>query len=216
MSDRVAAGKRLAVFGTIRRWFAERDRSIMKLVVGLGNPGRRYEGTRHNIGYMVLAELAKRHGLGRAKSKFQGEVMEANIGGEKVLLLSPTTYMNRSGDSVLAAKEYYQLAPEDVFVICDDINLPVGRLRCRARGSCGGQKGLRNIVDRLRTQSVARLRIGVGEVPERWNAADYVLGKFAKDEQPEIERAIARAANAVEVWVGEGVEPCMNKFNAAS
>lgn len=185
----------------------------MKLVVGLGNPGRRYEGTRHNIGYAVLAELARRFGATPPKARFQGAVVEADIGGEKALLLSPTTFMNLSGGSVQEAKSFYKLAGEDLLVICDDLNLPVGRLRVRARGSSGGQKGLESIIQRLATEEFARLRIGVGTAPEGWDWADYVLSKFTPEELPAIERAVGLAADAVAVWAREGIEFCMNQYN---
>lgn len=187
----------------------------MKLVVGLGNPGRKYQGTRHNVGFLVLEALAARHAVGNRKTAFQAEVLEANWRGEKLLLAWPQTFMNLSGGSVLAARDFYKLADVDVLVVCDDLNLPLGKLRLRAGGSSGGQKGLENIVARLGTQNIARLRVGIGSPPPDWDAADYVLGRFAGDEQTEIEIAIARAADAVEVWAGEGIAASMNRFNAS-
>ncbi len=185
----------------------------MKLVVGLGNPGRKYERTRHNVGYEVLRELARRFGPGAAKSKFQGEVLEANLGGQRALLLSPVTYMNRSGISVQAASSFYKMPPQDVLVVCDDLNLPVAKLRVRAKGSSGGQKGLEDIVRRMGTEEFPRLRIGIGSPPENWVWADYVLSKFTKAEAVEIEEAVCRAADAVVLWAQEGIEACMNRFN---
>jgi PTH1 family peptidyl-tRNA hydrolase len=185
----------------------------MKLVVGLGNPGRRYEGTRHNIGYAVVRELARQFGVTQPKGKFQGAVVEADLDGQKVLLLSPTTFMNRSGISVQEAKSFYKLANEDLLVVCDDLNLPVGKLRFRARGSSGGQKGLEDIIQRVATEEFARLRIGVGTAPEGWNWADYVLSKFTAEELPVAERAVASAADAVVVWARQGIESCMNQYN---
>ena len=185
----------------------------MKLVVGLGNPGRRYERTRHNIGYVVLAELARRFGLGPPKARFHGAVVEADIAGQKALLLSPTTYMNLSGTSVQEAKSFYKLPNEDLLVLCDDLNLPVGKLRFRSRGSSGGQKGLENIVQRLATEDFSRLRVGVGTAPEGWDWADYVLGKFTSEELPVIEEAMRQAADAVAVWAREGITFCMNQYN---
>ncbi len=185
----------------------------MKLVVGLGNPGRRYEGTRHNVGFAVLAELARRHAAGRPKSKFRAEVVEADLGGQPALLLSPVTYMNQSGISVQRARDFYKLSEEDLLVICDDLNLPLAKLRFRARGSSGGQKGLADIIRRLGTEEFCRLRIGIGPPPEGWDATDYVLARFAGEEIPEIESATARAADAVAVWAREGVQHCMNQFN---
>jgi peptidyl-tRNA hydrolase, PTH1 family len=185
----------------------------MKLVVGLGNPGRRYEGTRHNIGYAVLAELARKFGVGPPKARFQGAVVEAELGAEKALLLSPTTFMNRSGISVQETMRFYKLAGEDLLVICDDLNLPVGKLRFRPRGSSGGQKGLEDIIGRLATEDFARLRIGVGAAPEGWDWADYVLSKFTPEERPAIELAAGLAADAVAVWAREGIDFCRNQYN---
>ncbi len=185
----------------------------MKLVVGLGNPGRKYEATRHNIGFVVLAELAKRHGQGRPKAAFQGDVVEAVIAGEKVLLLGPLTYMNRSGSSVRAAAAYYRLAPEELLVVCDDFNLPLAKLRVRACGSAGGQKGLADIIRHLGTEDFPRLRIGIGPVPDGWDAADFVLSRFGGEEAAEAAQAVGRAAEAAAVWVTEGIDIAMNRFN---
>jgi peptidyl-tRNA hydrolase, PTH1 family len=185
----------------------------MKLVVGLGNPGRRYEATRHNLGYAVLTELAKRLMAGPPKEKFHGELADGALAGEKVLLLSPLTYMNRSGMSVRAARDFYALPDKDVMVVCDDLNLPLARLRIRAAGSSGGHKGLEDIIENLQSEAFSRLRIGIGEPPEGWDAADFVLARFTGEELPEIERAVLRATDAVVDWVREGVEYCMNRYN---
>lgn len=185
----------------------------MKLVVGLGNPGRKYQGTRHNVGYSVVAEVARRHAGGRPKGKFQGETVEVEIAGERVVLLCPTTYMNRSGASVLAAKDYYRLALEDLLIVCDDINLPLAQLRIRTKGSSGGQKGLGDVIGRLGSEEVPRLRIGIGAPPEGWDAVGYVLGKFSKEEQAEVEQAVLKAADAVVVWARDGIAVCMNQYN---
>lgn len=185
----------------------------MKLVVGLGNPGRRYEGTRHNVGYAVLAELARRHADGTPRSSFQGEVLEAGLDGVKALLLSPTTYMNASGASVQAAVGFYKLPLEHLLVVCDDLNLPLGKIRVRGKGSAGGQKGLEDVIRRLGTEEFARLRIGIGGPPEGWDATGFVLGKFTADEKMEIDQAVARASDAVVVWARDGVDCCMNRYN---
>ncbi len=185
----------------------------MKLVVGLGNPGRKYEGTRHNVGYAVLAELARRHGVGAPRSSFLGEVLEADLDGARALLLSPTTYMNQSGASVQAAAGFYKLPLDELLVICDDLNLPLGKLRARSKGSAGGQKGLDDIIRRLGSEEFSRLRIGIGSPPAGWEATGYVLGRFTPDEKIEIDRAIPRAADAVVDWAREGIEFCMNRYN---
>lgn len=186
----------------------------MKLVVGLGNPGRKYEGTRHNVGFEVLADLAKRFGQGAARSSFQAEVVDANLGGERVVLLCPQTFMNNSGASVVRARDFYKLENHELLVICDDFNLPLGRLRFRAKGSSGGQKGLDDIIRRLGSDEFARLRIGIGQPPESWDPADYVLGRFAKAERAEADAAVWRAADAAVAWVRDGIEKCMNQYNA--
>ena len=185
----------------------------MKLVVGLGNPGRKYRGTRHNVGFAVLGELARRFGAGAVKSKFNGEFVEVRVGPEQIVLLSPLTFMNRSGASVQAAKAFYKLEGADLLVVCDDLNLPLGKLRLRIGGSSGGQKGLDDIVRQMGSEDFPRLRIGIGSPPENWDWADYVLSKFSKEEIPHIENAVSRAADAVTVWVSEGVESGMNQFN---
>ncbi len=185
----------------------------MKLVVGLGNPGRRYEGTRHNVGYAVLAKLGRRFGLGYSKARFHGELLEASLDGVRALLLSPTTYMNRSGLSVQAASAFYKISEDDILVICDDLNLPVAKLRVRRGGSSGGQKGLDDIIRRLGTDQFPRLRVGIGVPPEQWDAADYVLGKIPQEERDFIEQAVHDAADAVGLWAHEGIEACMNRYN---
>jgi peptidyl-tRNA hydrolase, PTH1 family len=185
----------------------------MKMVVALGNPGRKYEGTRHNIGFAVAAELARRHSTGRPRNGFQAELVEAELNGEKALLVLPQTFMNLSGTSALAARDFYKLANEHLLVVCDDFNLPLGMLRLRGQGTAGGQKGLADILRRLSTDEVPRLRIGVGPVPASWDPVDFVLSRFTKNELPEIELSIVRAADAVEVWATKGLAESMNRFN---
>jgi peptidyl-tRNA hydrolase, PTH1 family len=186
----------------------------MKLIVGLGNPGRKYEGTRHNVGFQVLGELARKYATAAPRGKFHGEVAEATIGSVATLLLCPHTYMNNSGQSVLAARDFYKLADEDLLIICDDFALPLGKLRFRAKGSSGGQKGLQDVIRRLGTDVFSRLRIGIGQPPPNWDVADYVLSKFGKDEKPEIDHALSRATDAAVAWTRDGIESCMNQYNA--
>jgi len=185
----------------------------MKLVVGLGNPGRKYQDTRHNIGYHVLGELARKFATSTVRNKFHGEVVEANLSGAKALLLSPTTYMNRSGTSVQAAKAFFKISNEDLVIVCDDLNLPLAKLRFRAKGSSGGQKGLADIIRCLATEEFPRLRIGVGTPPPGWSWPDFVLSKFNKTEIPEIEDSVRRAAEAVLFWTREGIQQSMNRYN---
>ncbi len=185
----------------------------MKLVIGLGNPGRKYEGTRHNVGFAVAGELARRHGASGTRSAFQAEVAEVNVGGEKTLLVLPQTFMNLSGASALAARDFYKLTNDDLLVVCDDFNIPLGTLRCRGQGSAGGQKGLADIICRLGSDAVPRLRIGVGPVPASWDAVDFVLSRFTKEELPEIQLSVVRAADAVETWATKGLQEAMTRFN---
>jgi PTH1 family peptidyl-tRNA hydrolase len=185
----------------------------MKLVVGLGNPGRKYVGTRHNVGWEVLADVARRRGAGKPKSAFEGEVVDVVLEGERAVLLCPHTFMNLSGRSVVQARDFYKLTNDELIVVCDDFNLPLAKLRVRAKGSSGGQKGLADIIRCLGTEEFARLRIGVGEVPAGWDAADFVLSKFRKEELSEIEPAVWRAGDALAVWARDGIQACMNQFN---
>ena len=186
----------------------------MKVVVGLGNPGSRYHGTRHNVGYAVVDSLAKGPSAGRFQARFQAQIAETQEGTHKVLLVKPETFMNLSGQAVRRIVDFYQLPPEDLLIVCDDFNLPLGKLRARPRGTHGGHNGLRDIQNHLGTSEYARLRIGVGSPREE--AIDHVLGRFTAAERPVIEEAIASAAQAALVWIEQGIEACMNRFNADS
>jgi PTH1 family peptidyl-tRNA hydrolase len=160
-----------------------------------------------------LARLARECGADPPRRKFEGEVCECPLGGEKALLLAPQTFMNRSGLSVRQALDFYQVAHEDLLVICDEFQLPVGQLRIRSQGSDGGQNGLADVIRTLGTREFSRLRIGIGPVPDRWDPADFVLGKFSASEREIIDVEIARASDAVRLWAAEGVSAAMNKFN---
>jgi PTH1 family peptidyl-tRNA hydrolase len=184
----------------------------MKVVIGLGNPGRQYAGTRHNIGYDVIDYLAAGPGVGASRSAFQSEVAETNEGGEKVLLVKPQTFMNLSGRAVRAVLDFYKLGPADLLVVCDDYNLPLGKLRVRAKGSHGGQNGLRNIQEQLGTDEYPRLRMGIGQ-PAPGEAVDFVLTRFKPGERAAVEEAVAAAANGVLLWVRQGLAACMNRVN---
>ncbi|RLS36441.1 MAG: aminoacyl-tRNA hydrolase [Planctomycetota bacterium] len=185
----------------------------MKLIVGLGNPGRQYAGTRHNVGFDVLQVLGQRLGVDRWKSQFEADVADGRIGDERVLLLAPTTYMNLSGRAVKSHLVFHKATAADVLVICDDLNLPSGKLRIRGSGTAGGQKGLQNIVDQLGTTQVPRLRIGIGRPSAPIDPSDYVLGRFSAEERSGIDTACKSAADAVELWVKQGLAVAMNKFN---
>ena len=187
----------------------------MKLVVGLGNPGRKYEGTRHNIGFDVIYSLAKKWGTGKPRSDFQAEVMEATIGSERALLICPQTFMNLSGASVLKARDFYKLENADLLIVCDDFNLPLGKLRTRKSGSAGGQKGLLDIIRCLGTDEFPRLRFGIGAPPDNWEGRDFVLSKFTKEEQTEMQISVVHAADAVACWATMGIAACMNQFNSS-
>ena len=185
----------------------------MKIVVGLGNPGDKYEGNRHNVGFDVLAELGRRWGAGKPRVRFEAVVTEIACGAEKLLLVAPQTFMNLSGRSVQQFVRFFQAALTDVLVVCDDLNLKVGQLRLRASGSAGGQKGLQSILTCLGSEAVPRLRLGIGRPPANFDAADYVLSRFRKDELDQMDGVIVRAATAVEVWAREGLSNAMNQFN---
>lgn len=212
----------MAVFDRIRAWLGrnasprggELETAPMKLIVGLGNPGDKYKETRHNVGFEVVSRLAKKFGAGTPRARFQGETIEATIAQNKVLLLTPLTFMNASGGSVLAARDFYKIENTEVLVICDDFNLPLAKLRLRAKGSAGGQNGLADVLRRLGTEDIPRLRIGVGAPAEGRGATGHVLGRFVKDEQPIIVEALDRATDAAVLWVKSGLEAAMNQYNA--
>ena len=185
----------------------------MKIVVGLGNPGRKYAGTRHNVGFEVVADLARRLQLGAPKARFQGDCIEGRLADESLLLLCPTTLMNLSGRSVAAAVAFYQVESDDLLVVCDDFHLPLGKLRFRSKGSAGGQKGLADIIRALGTEGIPRLRVGIGVPPESWDAADFVLSRFRSDEQAAMAEAFGRAAEGILEWIENGLERSMSRFN---
>jgi len=184
----------------------------MKVIVGLGNPGAKYHGTRHNIGFEVIDYLAKAPAVGAFRSAFSAQVAEATEADEKILLMKPETFMNLSGRSVRAIVDFYKLTTADVLVVCDDFNLPLGKLRVRANGSAGGQNGLKNIQECLGTDAYLRMRVGVGQ-PGPGEAVDFVLSRFKPGERATVDEAIAAAANAVSTWIRRGAEACMNAAN---
>jgi peptidyl-tRNA hydrolase, PTH1 family len=187
----------------------------MKVIVGLGNPGGRYANTRHNVGFDVVDYLARSPRAGAFQHRFQAQVGELLEDSVKVLLVKPETFMNLSGRPVRQLLDFYHVPVEDLLVICDDINLPLGKLRVRARGTHGGHNGLRDIQQHLATQDYQRLRVGVG-APEKDAAVDHVLGRFRPSEKPVIDDAIHLAGQATLVWLHKGVEVCMNQYNGVS
>lgn len=187
----------------------------MFLIAGLGNPGREYDGTRHNMGFDVIDELIDAHRIPQGGVARRAMYGKGRIGAEPVILIKPITYMNNSGEAVRAFVDYYKLDPEqDLLVICDDIDQAPGNLRIRRGGSDGGQKGLRSIISHLGTKEFARVRIGVGAKPAGWDLADYVLSRFGQDERKLVDAAIREAAEAVEMIVAGDIDGAMNRFNA--
>ena len=192
----------------------QKENPDMKIIAGLGNPTKEYEGTRHNIGFSVIDKLADKYNISMNEKKHKAICGKGMIEGEKVILLKPQTYMNLSGESVVDAVNFYKVDPEeDVIIIYDDLDLDVGKLRIRAKGSAGGHNGMKNIIAHLGTQVFPRIRVGVGAKPKDWDLADYVLGRFPKEELPEIEAGRETACEAVKIIVSQGVEAAMNRIN---
>ena len=184
------------------------------LVVGLGNPGAKYENTRHNVGFMTADALAGRNGEPIRRVKYNALTSEAVIGGQSVLLMKPTTFMNLSGQAVSEAARFYKIPADHVLVISDDVDLPLGKLRIRKSGSAGGHNGLKNIIQHLGTDQFPRLKIGVGGKPHPdYNMADWVLGQFQGEDKKTIDAAVARAADAVECLLADGIDRAMNQYN---
>ena len=187
----------------------------MKLIVGLGNPGREYRDTRHNVGFMVVDEIARRHGIDWASgpSQIVETLVGKRFGAEPLMLAKPLTYMNNSGESVAGLARYFGVSQDDLLVVVDEAALPFGRLRARARGSAGGHNGLKSIIERLGTNEFSRLRLGVGRGDGRRDLADHVLARFERGEQADLEALITRAADAAEMFAAEGISKVMNVYN---
>ena len=189
----------------------------MKLIVGLGNPGPEYRETRHNVGFKVADALAERWRVGdQWREKFDALQVKTMAGDEPVILAKPLTFMNLSGQSVAATAGFYKIEPADIFVVTDDVALPLGRLRARRDGGAGGHNGLKSMIQSLATQAFPRMRVGVGRGDGRRDLADYVLGRFEADERDTVSAAVLRAADASEMFLSEGIERVMNAFNAAT
>ncbi len=188
----------------------------MKLIVGLGNPGDQYRGTRHNVGFEVVDETARRWELAFRSAPADALLARAPAspaGRGAVLLAKPLTYMNRSGFAVGALLRYYRIEPDDLLVVTEDVNLPLGRLRARRRGSSGGHNGLRSIIEAVAGEGFPRLRVGVGRGDPRQKLSGRVLSRFGRDERPAMDESVRRAADAVEMFVEAGIGPVMNAFN---
>jgi len=183
----------------------------VKLVVGLGNPGSKYCNTRHNLGYMVIDELGSRQAIDLSQEKFHAWIGIGEICDQKIVLAKPSTFVNRSGQAVLAIGRFYQLDIKDVLIIADDMALPIGKLRIREKGGSGGHNGLKDIRERLGTADFARLRLGIDAA--EYNATQHVLGKFTDREKPIIMQEVRKAADAVTCWVDKGITTAMNTFN---
>jgi peptidyl-tRNA hydrolase, PTH1 family len=185
----------------------------VKLIVGLGNPGRQYAGTRHNIGFEVIGKLSGRLGITLDQAKHKGLYGTGMVNGEKVLLLMPLTYMNLSGESIRAVMDFYKLEPEDLVVIYDDLDLPAGKIRLRQKGSPGGHNGIKSTIAHLGTSEFNRIRIGISRPPQGMAVPDYVLGRFRKDEEPLMEEAVEKSAAACEAWLAKPFLQVMNEYN---
>ena len=187
----------------------------MKLIVGLGNPGREYRDTRHNVGFMVADEIARRHNLtfAMAPSQIPDAMIAKKFGADGLLVAKPLTFMNNSGEAVAALARYYDISIGDLLVVVDEVALPFGRLRARARGSAGGHNGLKSVIARLGTMEFARLRLGVGRGDARRDLADHVLSKFEADEQSALGEFITRAADAAEMFAADDIATVMNTYN---
>ena len=185
----------------------------MRAIIGLGNPGEDYAGTRHNVGFWVVSLLAHRYNLRLNRHRYHARYGEGSIRGVPVLLAQPMTYMNRSGEAVRALLHAYALTPQQMLIVYDDIALPLGTLRLRPRGSAGGHNGMRSIIDAIGTEEFPRLRIGIGAPPEGVDPADYVLSPFEESEKPLMRQMLEIAADACEAWLIEPIERVMSRFN---
>ena len=183
----------------------------MKLIVGLGNPGKEYANTRHNMGFMVVDALAKKWNLSPFKSNFQGEYVTQTL--HQVILLKPTTFMNLSGQSVFAICQFYKISPQEIVVVYDDLALEPGKIRLRMTGSSGSHNGMQHIIDTFSTQEIKRIRVGIGAVPLDQKGKDYVLGVPSKEDQKKMNQAIQDSVSAIEVYIKTNFSQAMNQFN---
>lgn len=185
----------------------------MKLIVGLGNPGRQYDKTRHNIGFEVIDELSKRFDIPLDQAKHKGVYGIGHAGGEKIILLKPLTYMNLSGESIRATMDYYDMDIEDLLVIYDDLDLPTGKIRLRQKGSAGGHNGIKSTIAHTGTQEFKRIKVGISRPQNGMAITDWVLGRFTAEEQEEMSEAVVKSADACEAWTKKPFLEVMNTFN---
>lgn len=197
---------------TLKRLWRRGEPGIEKLIVGLGNPGRKYAGNRHNVGFQCLDRLAEARGLSFSRRKHKALLAQGEVAGLKVILAKPQTFMNLSGDAVERIARFYKVLPENILVIYDDLDLPVGRIRLRPDGGSGGHKGMKSIMERLGANGFPRLRVGIGR-PAHGDPVDYVLDDFTLDERITIDEVYERVVSAVELWLTEGVVAAMNEYN---
>ena len=191
----------------------EGENGKVYIIFGLGNPGRKYAGTRHNVGFDAVTALADAFGIKLSDTMLKGLSGRGIIAGQRVILVQPQTFMNLSGECVRAYADFYKVPPEQILVLCDDISLEPGKLRLRVKGSAGGHNGLKSIIANLGTSVFPRLRIGVGEKPFGWDLADHVLARFPKEEEPLIREAFKKGTEEVPLYLTEGAEAAMNRFN---
>ena len=185
----------------------------MYIIAGLGNPGKKYEHTRHNVGFDVMDVLAEKYNIRMDEKKYKAICGKGMIGSEKVVLVKPQTFMNLSGESIAEAVNFYKVDPEHIIIVYDDISLDVGQLRIRKKGSAGGHNGIKNIIAHLGTQEFPRIKVGVGDKPKKMDLADYVLSRFSKEDSAVMEDAFREAAGAVEMMIIQGADAAMNQFN---
>jgi len=199
-------------FRWLKRHGAPEQAQQIRLVVGLGNPGARYAHSRHNIGFLIVERFARVHDFDFARKRFNAQIAEGSVGGQRVLLAKPQTFMNLSGEAVGKLFAFYKIAPHDLLVIYDDLDLPLGKMRLRSRGSSGGHHGMESIIARIGTSDFPRLRVGIGR-PNPDADIDHVLGSFDPDERTVMNETFARAVDAIDVWLADGITVAMNKFN---
>ncbi len=185
----------------------------MYIIVGLGNPTREYAATRHNIGYDVVTRISDDYSISLDMKKHKSLCGRGIIEGEKVVLVQPLTYMNLSGEAVRELKDFYKVTNDKIIIIYDDVSLDVGQLRIRTKGSAGGHNGIKSIISHLGTDEFARIKVGVGDKPKGWDLADYVLGRFSKEEEESIRDVLLRASKACACIIAEDVETAMNQYN---